>query len=55
MWVFFLIPNNIIDGGIVEISIMASNITNTPLGIFTFILNIPFFIIGYKQIGKTLI
>lgn len=49
----FLIPNNIIDGGIVGISIMASHLTNIPLGIFTFTLNIPFFIIGYKQIGKT--
>jgi len=49
----FLIPNDIIDGGIVGISIMASHFTNMPLGVFTFVLNIPFFIIGYKQIGKT--
>lgn len=49
----FLIPNNIIDGGIVGISIMASHLTNLPLGAFTFILNIPFFVIGYKQIGMT--
>lgn len=49
----FLIPNNIIDGGIVGISIMASYLTSIPLGVFTFVLNIPFFIIGYKQIGKT--
>jgi uncharacterized membrane-anchored protein YitT (DUF2179 family) len=49
----FLIPNNIIDGGIVGISIMASHITGLPLGLFTFVLNIPFFVIGYKQIGKT--
>ena len=49
----FLIPNNIIDGGIVGISIMASHFTKIPLGLFTFVLNIPFFIIGYKQIGKT--
>ena len=49
----FLIPNRIIDGGIVGISIIASHLTSIPLGIFTFALNIPFFIIGYKQIGKT--
>lgn len=49
----FLIPNDIIDGGIVGISIMASHFTRIPLGVFTFVLNIPFFIIGYKQIGKT--
>ena len=49
----FLIPNNIIDGGMTGISIMASHITKAPLGIFIFILNLPFVIIGYKQIGKT--
>ncbi|BCZ45522.1 membrane protein [Clostridium gelidum] len=49
----FLIPNNIIDGGMTGISIMASYLTKAPLGIFIFILNLPFVIIGYKQIGKT--
>lgn len=49
----FLLPNNLIDGGVVGISIMASHLTNLPLGAFTFILNIPFFILGYKHIGKT--
>ncbi|MBD7913472.1 YitT family protein [Clostridium cibarium] len=49
----FLIPNNIIDGGITGISIMASHLTSIQLGIFIFILNLPFVIIGYKQIGKT--
>ena len=49
----FLIPNNIIDGGITGISIMASYFTNIPLGVFIFILNAPFLILGYKQIGKT--
>jgi uncharacterized membrane-anchored protein YitT (DUF2179 family) len=49
----FLIPNHLIDGGVVGISIMANHFTSVPLGLLTFILNIPFFIIGYKQIGKT--
>jgi uncharacterized membrane-anchored protein YitT (DUF2179 family) len=49
----FLVPNNVIDGGITGISIMLSYITGLKLGIFLFILNIPFFFIGYKQIGKT--
>lgn len=49
----FLIPNNIIDGGVVGISIMSSHITKIPLGLFTFVLNIPFLVIGYKHIGKT--
>jgi uncharacterized membrane-anchored protein YitT (DUF2179 family) len=49
----FLVPNNVIDGGITGISIMLSYITGWKLGVFIFILNIPFFFIGYKQIGKT--
>jgi len=51
----FLVPNNIIDGGIVGISMISSHLTNIPLGAFTFILNIPFFMIGYKQIGKSFV
>lgn len=48
----FLIPNNIIDGGITGISIMAGYLTNIKLGIFIFVLNLPFVIIGYRHIGK---
>lgn len=49
----FLIPNNIIDGGMTGISIMASYLTKAQLGIFIFLFNLPFFIVGYRQIGKT--
>ncbi|AQS11078.1 hypothetical protein CLOBY_32280 [Clostridium saccharobutylicum] len=49
----FLIPNNIIDGGMTGISIMASHITKGKLGMFLVIFNLPFIIIGYRQIGKT--
>jgi len=49
----FLIPNQVIDGGIVGISIILSHLSGFKLGLFLFVLNIPFFFIGYKQIGKT--
>ncbi|WP_284644945.1 YitT family protein [Paenibacillus silviterrae] len=49
----FLVPNRIIDGGIVGISIITSHLTGLPLGIFLTVLNLPFLLIGYKQIGKT--
>jgi len=49
----FLIPNNIIDGGITGISIISSHFTHLPLGLFIFVLNLPFLLVGYKQIGKT--
>ncbi|MCI6911362.1 MAG: YitT family protein [Veillonellaceae bacterium] len=49
----FLVPNNIIDGGIVGISIMASYLTGIPFGVYMLVLNLPFLYLGYKQIGKT--
>jgi uncharacterized membrane-anchored protein YitT (DUF2179 family) len=49
----FLIPNNVIDGGVVGIAIMASHFTHLPLGLFLIVINLPFVYLGYKQIGKT--
>jgi uncharacterized membrane-anchored protein YitT (DUF2179 family) len=49
----FLINNSIIDGGVTGISIMSSYLSSVPIGIFLFVLNLPFLILGYKTIGKT--
>ncbi len=51
----FLIPNNIIDGGIVGISIISSYLSKLPLSLFILVLNLPFLFLGYKQIGKTFV
>lgn len=48
-----LIPSNVIDGGVTGVSIMGAEVLGLPLGLFLFILNIPFVYLGYKQIGKT--
>ena len=49
----FLIPNNVIDGGVVGLSIMGHYIFPfAPFGVFLVILNLPFLYIGYKHIGK---
>ena len=48
-----LIPNDTIDGGITGISILFSHITGFSLSFFLFILNIPFVIVGYKELGKS--
>lgn len=48
-----MVPNQVIDGGVVGISIMLSYLTNISLGFYLFILNLPFLLFGYKQIGKT--
>ncbi|OCA92989.1 YitT family protein [Pseudobacillus wudalianchiensis] len=52
----FLVPNNIIDGGIIGISLILSYLFEHPLlnfSTFVVLLNIPFLYFGYKQIGKT--
>ncbi|TNJ67680.1 YitT family protein [Paenibacillus hemerocallicola] len=49
----FLVPNNIIDGGVVGISIICQHLTGLPLGLFLTLINLPFLLLGYKQIGKT--
>ena len=52
----FLIPNNVIDGGVVGLSIMASYVSgDMPLGIFLVVFNIPFLFLGYKHIGKNFV
>jgi len=51
----FLIPNNIIDGGIVGISIITSYLTKLPLSLFIIVFNILFLFLGYKHIGKTFV
>lgn len=48
----FLVPNNIIDGGIVGISIITSYLTDINLGLLIFLINIPFFFLAFNKIGK---
>ena len=42
----FLVPNNILDGGVVGISIMASYLTGWSLSAFLVLLNLPFLYLG---------
>lgn len=48
----FLVPNSIIDGGIIGIGLILNIITGIPFGILILILNLPFLFAGYKHIGK---
>lgn len=49
---FFFVPNNIIDGGIIGVSIILSYLEHLPLGALVVCLNLPFFLFGYKKLGK---
>ncbi len=48
----FLVPNNIIDGGIVGISMILSYITKYNLGLLIFVINIPFILLAFTKMGK---
>ena len=48
----FLVAKQILDGGVVGISIILSQLTGIKLSYFTIILNIPFLIVGWRILGK---
>ena len=48
----FLIPNKMIDGGIVGISIMLNYMTKANLGVLLICINIPFIFLALKKMGK---
>lgn len=47
----FLIPSTILDGGITGISMILNKVTGFKMSIFIVILNLPFLIVGFRQIG----
>lgn len=47
-----LVPNKIIDGGVVGISIMMNYKTKLPLGLYIFVLNLPFIFLALQKMGK---
>lgn len=47
----FLIPNGLIDGGVTGISLLTNSQSGISLSILLILINIPFLILGWKQIG----
>ena len=48
----FLLSSHFIDGGVTGVSMLLAQVLGFPLAILIFVINIPFIIIGYRQIGK---
>ncbi len=48
----FLVPNHFIDGGVTGTSMFISELSDVPLALLILLINIPFVIVGYRQIGK---
>jgi len=49
----FLLPNNLIDGGVMGISLLANKETGISLSLLIITINLPFILLGWRQIGKT--
>lgn len=47
----FLVPNTVLDGGVIGIGIMINNKTGFSLSILTIVLNVPFLLVGSRKIG----
>jgi uncharacterized membrane-anchored protein YitT (DUF2179 family) len=48
----FLMPNNFIDGGVMGVSLLINNKTSLPLAALIILINLPFILLGWKQISK---
>jgi uncharacterized membrane-anchored protein YitT (DUF2179 family) len=48
----FLLPSNFIDGGVTGISLLVEQKTGISLSILLILINIPFVVLGYWQIGR---
>ena len=49
----FLVPNTILDGGVIGVGMMLSHVTGIPLALLTIILNAPFVILGGIKLGRS--
>ncbi len=47
----FLLPNGFIDGGVTGIALMVSQLTGISLSLLILLINIPFIVLGYYQLG----
>jgi uncharacterized membrane-anchored protein YitT (DUF2179 family) len=48
----FLLPNSFIDGGVTGVSLLTREITGVSLSILIVVINMPFLVLGFSQIGK---
>ncbi len=48
----FLVPNGFIDGGVTGVSLLMNHVTKVPVSVWLVVLNVPFIIMGSRQIGR---
>ena len=48
----FLLSSNFIDGGVTGVSMLLAKVTRAPLAVWLPVVNLPFVVVGYRQIGR---
>src|SRR6478752_1280892 len=48
----FLMSSHFIDGGVTGVSMLLSNVLGWPLSLLIPVINVPFIVIAYRQIGR---
>lgn len=51
----FFVPNNIAPGGVTGIATLINHLSGWPIGLLSFAINIPLFLVGYKSGGRTFV
>ena len=52
---FFMLPNAIVSGGLTGIAQIVNRLTGLPVGVLSMILNVPLFVVAWKQFGTDFI
>ncbi len=47
----FLVPNNVVTGGLTGVSQLLSSVAGTPVGLVTLALNVPLLVLGWRRLG----
>lgn len=47
----FLVPNNILDGGVIGLSIIAAELSGLQMSLYIILFNLPFLYIGFRRMG----
>lgn len=50
---YFVVPNQLMEGGVTGIAVLLNYALGLPLSLTTLVLNIPLFLIGWKQLGRS--
>lgn len=50
---YFILPNRLMEGGVTGIAVLLNYAAHVPVSMATLVLNLPLFLLGWKQLGKS--